>query len=711
MEFRLLGPLEVVGDDGAPVDIPGTRLRLLLAVLLVHANEVVPVDRLADALWGDSPPAGVTNALQKLVSNLRRVLPDRITWTGSGYRFEIAADELDIARFEALLAKDAPRDALALWRGPALGEFVDEEFARGEAVRLSEMRVVAIEDGIDRELESGRAADLVGELQALIVEFPLRERLRGQLMLALYRAGRQADALRAFQDARDTLVDELGIEPGRELRDLEAAILEQDLALATRPAAAAPERPRTNLRAPLTSLVGRADELRAISAAARDEPDRHARRPGRLGEDASRARGRPPRRPRVAGRRVARGTRAGRAFRSRARDRGRARDPRRPHARRRERRARTHRRLPRGRGRSCSCSTIANTSSAKPPASRWRSQRACPDVRILATSREGLGVPGEHLVAVPPLPPDDALQLFVERANSFDELELDASTRATAAEVCARLDGLPLAIELAAARTRVLSIEDISARLDQRFRLLTGGPRTALPRQQTLRAVVDWSYDLLFDDERRVFERLSVFASGCSLAGAEHVCSDDDIPVEDIADIVARLVDKSLVASVRVDGQPRFTMLQTLVQYGREHLAATGAADEVRRRQAEFVAGLARRGPAAFRGEHQDAWLAEVRREQENTALALEWSIEHGDADLACEIAGGVAWAWWMSGQARDGVAWLERAPRAPRVVGCDAARPCADVARVAGRRGRLRGRLRRSRRRDGRSPAPGRRP
>jgi predicted ATPase/DNA-binding SARP family transcriptional activator len=659
--------LEVVDDDGAPVEIPGTRLRMLLAVLLVHANEVVPVDRLSDALWGDRPPAGLTNALQKLVSNLRRSIPDRVTWTGSGYRFECTSEELDISRFEALLAKDAPHDALALWRGPALAEFAEEEFARGEAVRLEEMRVVAIEDGIDARLDAGHGADLVGELQALIVEYPLRERLRRQLMLALYRAGRQADALRAYQDARDTLVDELGIEPGPELRDLETAILEQDPALAA-PAPATPDRPRTNLRAPLTSLVGRARELDAVTELLRTSRIVTLVGPGGSGKT------------RLA---VEVASRAGPATRNGAwlvelAPIGSGAE------------------LPRAITDALGLADGMGLGQINPPdlldrlveflqpkelllvldncehvvtdAARLVVDLAerCPGLRILATSREGLGAPGEHLFAVPPLPIDDALELFAQRAAALDDFSLDDASRPTATEICNRLDGLPLAIELAAARTRVLSLDDISERLDQRFRLLTGGPRTALPRQQTLRAVVDWSYDLLFDDERRVFERLSVFADGCDLAGAEYVCSGDDIPVEDIADIVVRLVEKSLVTATRVDGLPRFTMLQTLVQYGREHLAATGDADRVRRRHAEYVATITGRGPAAFRGEGQDVWLDDIRREHGNIVAALEWAIEHGDAELACDIAGSVGWGWWMSGQAREGAHALERALALP---------------------------------------------
>ena len=289
-----------------------------------------------------------------------------------------------------------------------------------------------------------------------------------------------------------------------------------------------------------------------------------------------------------------------------------------------------------------------------------------PALRILATSREGLGLAGERLWPVPPLPVDDAIELFSQRAAGFADVVVAESDRDTVRDVCQRLDGLPLAIELAAARTRALPISEISKRLDQRFRLLTGGSRTALPRQQTLQAVVDWSYGLLFDDEQRVFERLSVFASGCTLDAAEAVCAGDDLPIADVADLVGRLVDKSLVQAERTGETARFTMLQTLAQYGREQLAARPEAEAVRLRHAEYFADFGDRGNDANYGDNQREWLTEARDSTDDVRAAIDWSIEHDKPELALRIAGGLGWYWWTAGHADEGYRVLERACRCP---------------------------------------------
>ncbi len=231
MEFRILGPLEVL-ESGAPVELGGQKQRALLAMLLLHANEVVSTDRLIDALWEDDPPARAQKAVQVYVSGLRKVIgPGRIETKAPGYLVRAADDELDAARFEAFVAQGAFRDALALWRGPALGDFVYARFAATEIARLEELRLSALEGRIERDLADGRQAEVAGELEGLVREHPLRERLRAQLMLALYRSGRQADSLEAYQDARRALSDELGLEPSRKLRELQQAILRHDPAL------------------------------------------------------------------------------------------------------------------------------------------------------------------------------------------------------------------------------------------------------------------------------------------------------------------------------------------------------------------------------------------------------------------------------------------------------------------------------------------------
>jgi DNA-binding SARP family transcriptional activator len=243
MEFRILGSLEVRADDG-PVALGGAKLRAVLAVLLLHANEPVSAERLAVALWGEDAPGGAIKTIHVHVSRLRRALGevDVLVTTSAGYQLRVAPGELDAERFEQLadegrraLSDDRPEhaarvlhEALSLWRGPALADFAFETFAQAEIQRLEEGRLAALEARVEADLAVGRHAELVGELQQLVAAHPLRERLHGQLMLSLYRTGRQAEALQAYRDARNVLVEQLGIEPGPELRALERTILAQD---------------------------------------------------------------------------------------------------------------------------------------------------------------------------------------------------------------------------------------------------------------------------------------------------------------------------------------------------------------------------------------------------------------------------------------------------------------------------------------------------
>jgi predicted ATPase len=289
--------------------------------------------------------------------------------------------------------------------------------------------------------------------------------------------------------------------------------------------------------------------------------------------------------------------------------------------------------------------------------------RRCPALRLLATSREGLRVGGETIWPVPPLAAEDAVSLFVARSQAAGaSLELSASNRTVIADICSRLDGLPLAIELAAARTRAFPLQQISARLNDRFRLLTGGSRTALPRQQTLRAVVDWSYEMLFDDEQRVFERLSVFPGGCDLATAEAVCADEAVAADDLADLIHALVEKSLVIAVPKGDALRFTQLQTLCQYGRERLTERGDAERIRNAMAKHYAELCAQSATAYRGDQQRAWLTAIDQEHDNLRAALEWAVANDDAETALTIAGGTSWPHWLAGMVIEGKRWLDDA-------------------------------------------------
>jgi DNA-binding SARP family transcriptional activator len=281
MEYRILGPLEAFDDERA-LSLGGSRQRSVLALLLLRSNEALTRDVIIDDLWGESPPPTAAKVLQNCISALRKELPDggqALRTVGGAYALAVAPGELDRDRFEQALRKgraalaageseeaaDELRSALALWRGTALCDFAYERFAQDEIVRLDELHVEAVEDRIDADLACGRADELVAELEALVGRHPLRERLRRQLMLALYRTGRQAEALAAYRDARQTLLGELGIEPTRALQDLEKAILAQDPELDVRRA-----QPATPGRRAATQIVGRDAELAVLEAAVDD---------------------------------------------------------------------------------------------------------------------------------------------------------------------------------------------------------------------------------------------------------------------------------------------------------------------------------------------------------------------------------------------------------------------------------------------------------
>ena len=336
--------------------------------------------------------------------------------------------------------------------------------------------------------------------------------------------------------------------------------------------------------------------------------------------------------------------------------------------------------------------------------------RGCPGVRILATSREALGVPGEAGWSVPPLAvPEEAaesapaealarveaVRLFVERAATAQAgFRLTARNAAAVARICRRLDGLPLAIELAAARARMLTPEEIAARLDDRFRLLVGGERTAPPRQQTLRGAIDWSYRLLDAAEQQLFERLSVFAGPFSLVAAETVCADERIDPGDVLDGLAELVERSLVVAdvFGEAGEAAYHLLETLRAYGRERLAARGEVEALRRRHAAWMVALAEEAARAFHRQDQARWLRRAEREQGNVRAALSWAIERGEAETALRISGALTWSWGVHGHWTEGRGWLERSlalPGAPgKAAGAARGRALVQLANMASMQG-----------------------
>jgi predicted ATPase/DNA-binding SARP family transcriptional activator len=704
MEFRILGPLEVA-EGGRPLQVGGTRERALLAILLIHAGEVVSADRLIEELWGSDLPGNPANALQVVVSRVRKVLedsagPSRLVTRKPGYVLEVRQEELDAGRFRRLVqearqqeagqAAPAERglalleEALGLWRGPALAEFALEGFAREEIARLEEERFRAVEMKVEAELALGRPAQLVGELKALVAANPLRERLRGQLMLALYRSGRQGEALRVFAEGRGVLAEELGVDPGPELQELHQRILVQAASLIPR----AGTEPRGNLPAPLTSFVGRHAELaeaRELLARSRlvtltgpggcgktrlalelarslleSFPDgvwlvelEAVSDPAGVPESLAAALGL------GAGASLGVGGEASRPLMEKVTD------------------------YLRGRELlvvldNCehlveSCALVAE-----------RVLRAAPRVRFLATSRERLAVAGEALSPVPPLgvpapgelrpeqvAGSDAVRLFVERATAVQPaFTLDASTAPAVSGICRRLDGIPLALELAAARVRILPPLQIAARLDDRFSLLTSGNRGALPRHQTLRAAIDWSHGLLAGPERDLFGQLSVFVGGCTLEAAEEVC----LPAgAGVLESLSRLVDQSLVVS-EDRGHARFRMLETLHRYAAERLAESGTAGEFQRRHAEYCLRLAERAEPMVRGPQQATWMGRLRAEHDNLSAAISWALRH-DPAVAVRLTSALAY-FWLIGRRR-----LDVRQRLAEAV--DAARGAAPASRA----------------------------
>jgi predicted ATPase/DNA-binding SARP family transcriptional activator len=686
VRFGILGPL-AVWRDGDPVEIGGLRVRMVLAMLLLDAGRTVSSGRLIDEIWAESPPAGVANALQSLVSRLRTAVePVAVELAPGGYRLAVEPEAIDARRFERLaaegrraladgdphLAADRLREGLALWRGEALADLAAGGFAQAAVARLGQLRLTATEDRIEAELAIGRADDLLAEFEALVAAHPLNERLRGLQMRGLYAAGRQADALALFAATRRLLADELGVDPSPELDRLHTAMLRRDPSLGP---AAAPLVGHGAPRAQLTSFVGREEEVRRVAALLRERRLVTLVGPGGTGKTrlAVELAAREPSEVRLVelapvsdsvdvpqavlavlgAREVGLMERGGRAT-----------DPLE-----RVRRALADKRLLLVLD---NCEHLIDSAAQLADAALG----ASPELRILATSREPLGVAGESLWPVPPLglPPADveaaaapsypAMRLFLDRATAVrPDFALDHRNVEAVAQVCRRLDGMPLAIELAAARLRSLTAEQVAERLDDRFALLTGGSRTALPRHQTLRAVVDWSWDLLDEPERVLLRRLSVFVGGATLESAESACSGRGLDGPTVLDLLARLVDRSLLEAASSEpGTMRYRLLETVRAYGVERLAEAGEEEAVRRAHAEHFCVLAERADPELRGRHQLVWLARLNSEHDNLRGALRWAIDAGEAELAQRLVIALHWYWTLRGYRVEGRGWVRTA-------------------------------------------------
>ncbi|HEY3000990.1 MAG TPA: BTAD domain-containing putative transcriptional regulator, partial [Kribbellaceae bacterium] len=712
MRIAILGPTDVRVADGSPVEVRGGRLRALLVRLALDAGRPVSTAALVDALWGDEPPAAVANALQSLVSRLRTALgsTDAVRSGPAGYTLTRA--EVDAAAFERLVtearsAADPERalslltEASALWRGEALADVREAPFAEAPAARLEDLRLAADEDRAAALLAIGRPGSAVAALSPLAVAHPLRERTHELLIRALHASGRQTDALTTYDALRTRLADELGVDPSPRLRDLHVAVLRGDRLDTdpvrrpvvpdpvrrgdadepvrapaqpvdrtgadddTRPAGVVPN----NLRARLTSFVGRDDDVTAIGGLLRTGT-RLVTLVGPGGAGKTRL-----------------ATEAARTLGTTSYDGiwfvelaplGDAADA-----------------APAMLGTLGVGEIVGDLRGALSGLPKVRTARErlvevladrdvtlvldncehlvaglaelaetllahCPRLRVIATSREPLGIDGEQLYPVGPLrmPPVQsapreparqesadhgesypAVRLFLDRGRAVrPAFALTDANAVAVAEICRRLDGMPLAIELAAARLRSLGPEQIVERLEDRFRLLTTGSRTALPRHQTLRAVVEWSWDLLDEAERQVARRLSVFSGGATLDAAERVCAGPGLPPDEVLGALASLVDKSLVEAGSAGGTVRYAMLETVKAFSAERLGEAAETEWVRRAHADCFLALAERAAPNLRTGEQLDWIARLTADHDNLLGALRYAIDTGDADLAIRL-------------------------------------------------------------------------
>ncbi|WP_439679638.1 BTAD domain-containing putative transcriptional regulator [Embleya sp. MST-111070] len=686
MRVALLGTVRAQGDDGTPIEIGGVRLRMLLARLALDAGHVVSVDTIVDGLWGTEPLADAGNAVQTLVSRLRKVLRAAgvsVDLVGGGYRLALRPEDVDVRRFEELaargrreLAADRPAEAapvlaeaLALWEGPALGDLAEAPFARSVAARLDGLRVDAAEDRFEAQLRLGRHAEVLADLEAACAAHPLRERSAAMRMRALYAAGRQAEALAVFEEVRGRLAGELGVDPSPELRETHLAVLRGELA---DPVAARPEPVADHLPTRLTGFFGRDAEL------------------GLLAEL-------------MAGSRLVTLVGAGGAGKTRLSVEAASRHP-------------AH-----GRGRVWFVSLAGvrsadgvvdavsaalgswdlRSSDARPRRTASPLERVAelldvgeavlvldncehlvdaaaelayglldrlPRLTVLATSREPLGITGEALCRVGPLPipvpipehgaapdPDTvaraaSVRLFLDRAAAVRPgFRLDAATIGPVVEICRRLDGMPLALELAAARLRAMSVEQIARRLDDRFRLLNAGSRAEAPRMRTLHAVVEWSWDLLAEPERMLARRLAVFPGGATVDALEAVCAGGELAADDVFYVLGSLVEKSIVDAVG-DGEPRYRMLETVRAYAAERLDRAGERAEFAARFERWCLDLAERHDPLLRTAAQLHALAVLDAEYANLMAALRATLDAGAAEPAARFAAALFWYWGIRG-------------------------------------------------------------
>ncbi|MFJ3903860.1 BTAD domain-containing putative transcriptional regulator [Streptomyces sp. NPDC090025] len=681
--YRVLGPAQALGADGSPVALSGTRLRALLTALAAAGGRAVQPDALIAQVWADDTDDDRLAALQALVGRLRRAIGRAAVDSGpGGYRLVVEPAGIDLFRFERLAdaavreldaghpgrAADLLDEALGLWRGPALADLpghTDDPLA----VRAERRRDRARRDRLATDLDLGRAQDTLVPLAALTAEHPLDESLHALRLRALRAAGRPAEALAAYESVRRALADRLGTVPGPELKQLYGELLTGD---APQPIAA-----RRPVPLPPTSFLGRDEELDALAGALGTARLITLTGPGGVGKtrlalQAAAARDGDVRVVELASVReesdvpaaVLAAVTSGdtQVWGGSTLPESGPRDPLTALV---EHCARRPMLLLLD-----NCEHLIGAAAALTAALVAR----CPGVTVLATSREPLGVPGERLWPVDPLGRDAAIRLFGERGAAVRPGFRVADDPAAAAEIVRRLDGLPLAVELAAARLRMLTPRQIADRLDDRFRLLTSGSRTVLPRQQTLRAVVDWSWELLAEGERAVLRRLAVFRGGCDLAAAEAVCADpgrgpDDegadreVPVADVLDAVGALVDRSLVVATPAEsGAMRYRLLETVAEYAAERLDEAGDRAAAEHRHLVHYRELARLADPELRGPRQAAAMLRLETEHDNIRGALRTAVRLGAEQEALCLVHAMSWYWQLRNHQYDARTWVREA-------------------------------------------------
>lgn len=672
LEIRLLGPFEVVAG-GRPAEVSGSKRRGLLALLALRPDRVVGVEELIDALWGQELPAAPRNAVQHHVARVRAALgPGSIVASVDGYALKGAS--VDALRFEELLGEarvawregsaragsDFVTRALELWRGAPLQGLTDMAWFDAEARRLEALRVDVLEEQFEAALACGEHREIVSALHAAVEENPMRERLWGQLMLALYRSGRQADALEIFQEARRILADETGLEPGPELRRLQAAILTQDPAIA--PVAVEAHR-RGNLPTPMTSFVGRERELADVVDLLREHRLVTVIGPpgvgkSRLALEAVRARESEIRDgawlvelarvgdPGDVVRLVAQALDAHGA------------DP----------LARVIARLRDGNA----TLLLDACEHALEEAARVASAvlADCPQVRVLATSREVLHIAGEVRVTLEPLPPPDpgstdhegspAVRLFAARARAARPgFELTPDGAPIAAEIARRVDGLPLAIELAAARLNVLGLAELLSVVERRLALLHVQPASD-PMRSAVRGLVEWSYDLLHGDEKTLLHQLAVHRGGASLPSLLAVGANHGLDEATVTYLLGALVDKSIVLVSFPADEARYDLLDTVRDYALERLFESGGLAAARKAHAEYFAGLAETAWTGLRGAGWLGWVKRLELDHDNLWAALTYARDAPDPGVAIRLGASLGWYFSLAERVSEGRDFLE---------------------------------------------------